>query len=113
MTTGQTNTGRRQDTVTSAVGNAYWRIRQTVIELAEAAGAEVREQPMNCAAIIDAAAMTTAVLAATRPFRLEGGGELAARYVRAEQQVACYGKNVSCLSHRAGGSSEQLPTGND
>jgi hypothetical protein len=46
MTTGRTGTDRRQDTVTDAAGNACWRMRQAVIQIAEAAGAELREQPM-------------------------------------------------------------------
>jgi hypothetical protein len=32
--------------VTDAAGNASWRVRQAVIQIAEAAGAEVCEQPM-------------------------------------------------------------------
>jgi hypothetical protein len=46
MTTGPTDTDRRQDAVTSATSNANWRMRQAVTEIAEAGGAQVRERSL-------------------------------------------------------------------
>ncbi len=43
--TGQAGTDSRQDAVTHAASNVYWRMRQAVIEIAEAGGAEIRERP--------------------------------------------------------------------
>jgi hypothetical protein len=46
-----TGTGSRRDAVTEAASNAYWRMCQAAIEIAEAGGAEVHERPMFPGAI--------------------------------------------------------------
>ena len=51
MMTDQTDSASRQDTITDAASNAYWRMRQAAIEIAEAGGAEVYERPIFPGAI--------------------------------------------------------------
>ena len=49
--TDQTDSASRQDAITDTASNAYWRMRQAAIEIAEAGGAEVHERPMFPGAI--------------------------------------------------------------
>jgi hypothetical protein len=51
MMTDQTDDASRQDAISDAASNAYWRMWQAAIEIAEAGGAEVRERPMFPGAI--------------------------------------------------------------
>jgi hypothetical protein len=46
-----TSADSRRDAVTDAASNAYWRMCQAVVEIAEAAGADVHERPMFPGAI--------------------------------------------------------------
>jgi hypothetical protein len=49
--TDQTDTRTHQDAVANAASNAYWRMGQAAIQIAEAGGAEVHERPMFPGAI--------------------------------------------------------------
>src|SRR6266581_3434290 len=49
--TDQTDTATSQDAVANAASNAYWRMRQAAIEIAQARGAEIHERPMFPGAI--------------------------------------------------------------
>jgi hypothetical protein len=51
MMTDQTDSASRQDAITDAASNAYWRMCQAAIQIAEAGGADVRERPMFPGAI--------------------------------------------------------------